>query len=193
MLSLKTDLLTKSYGARRIFPPLSFCLAPGQLGLITGGNGSGKTTLLRILAGLARPSSGHHSLEKSGWHVAYSTADARLDPFLKCKELLQTRLQYKQNILEAYENWHLQPFMETRCEYLSSGQIKRLQHAICFHTPDCNLILLDEALQGLDDKGRQVLIPAMQTALERKQIILAATHQPEFYSALHPQLIELKS
>src|SRR5688500_6819107 len=55
---LKTDSLSKSFGARTLFRGISLSLDDQQhVGLI-GPNGAGKSTLLKILAGLEHPDSG---------------------------------------------------------------------------------------------------------------------------------------
>ncbi|HVJ12601.1 MAG TPA: heme ABC exporter ATP-binding protein CcmA, partial [Burkholderiales bacterium] len=45
-------------GGNKLFPPLSFALAPGETLRAAGANGSGKTSLLRMLCGLLTPSAG---------------------------------------------------------------------------------------------------------------------------------------
>lgn len=45
-------------GGRKLFGPLSFRLAAGELLRVAGPNGSGKTSLLRILCGLLTPTEG---------------------------------------------------------------------------------------------------------------------------------------
>jgi heme exporter protein A len=57
-MRLLVENLTRSFGNRRIFGPLSFEVAPGSVLGIAGANGSGKTTLLKVLAGILRPSGG---------------------------------------------------------------------------------------------------------------------------------------
>ncbi len=57
-LHLQVSGLTKSFGERTLFEPLSFSLSEGErLGLIAA-NGSGKTTLLNLIAGRTEADSG---------------------------------------------------------------------------------------------------------------------------------------
>ena len=48
----------KSYGRRAVLRGVDLSVRPGRTLAIVGPNGAGKTTLLRVLATLARPSSG---------------------------------------------------------------------------------------------------------------------------------------
>ncbi len=54
--------LHKSFGPIRAVDGIDLAIAPGRIYGLLGPNGSGKTTLIRLLAGLARPSSGHASI-----------------------------------------------------------------------------------------------------------------------------------
>ena len=57
--AIVTDHLTKRFGDVAAVDGIDVELAPGRIYGLLGPNGSGKTTLIRLLAGLARPSSGH--------------------------------------------------------------------------------------------------------------------------------------
>jgi ABC-2 type transport system ATP-binding protein len=50
--------LIKTFGPVRAVDGIDLALAPGRIYGLLGPNGSGKTTLIRLLAGLARPTSG---------------------------------------------------------------------------------------------------------------------------------------
>jgi ABC-2 type transport system ATP-binding protein len=56
--ALRTDALTKRYGARAAVDGLSIEVPAGTVCGFVGPNGAGKTTTIRMLLGLARPSSG---------------------------------------------------------------------------------------------------------------------------------------
>src|SRR5262249_40874830 len=67
--------LTRSFGARRVFGPLSFEVTSGSVLGVAGANGSGKTTLLKTLAGLIRPTRGSTKIFLEG-----KSAERAYDP-----------------------------------------------------------------------------------------------------------------
>src|SRR5260221_6870126 len=56
---LRTERLTKNYGAYRALDSLDLSVAPGEVFGLLGPNGSGKTTALRLLLGFLRPTTGN--------------------------------------------------------------------------------------------------------------------------------------
>jgi len=56
--ALETRALTKRFGRLTAVDAIDVALPPGRIYGLLGPNGSGKTTLIRLLAGLARPTSG---------------------------------------------------------------------------------------------------------------------------------------
>jgi ABC-2 type transport system ATP-binding protein len=57
--AIVTERLTKQFGELVAVDAIDLALPPGRIYGLLGPNGSGKTTLIRLLAGLARPTSGH--------------------------------------------------------------------------------------------------------------------------------------
>ncbi len=55
---IRTQNLTKDYGAVRAVRDLSLRLSPDEVLMVLGPSGCGKTTLLRLIAGLERPDAG---------------------------------------------------------------------------------------------------------------------------------------
>jgi ATP-binding cassette subfamily F protein uup len=67
---LSAQGLSKAYGARQLFAPLSFGLFEGERTGLIGPNGAGKSTLLRILAGLDEADEGE-VVRRKGLRLAY--------------------------------------------------------------------------------------------------------------------------
>ena len=59
---VQTRSLTKSYGAKRAVDNLDMRVAAGEIYGFVGKNGAGKSTAMKMMAGLARPTSGEIEL-----------------------------------------------------------------------------------------------------------------------------------
>jgi ABC-type multidrug transport system ATPase subunit len=74
--TIAAENLDKSFSGTPLFSGLSFSASRGLVA-VSGRNGSGKTTLLKILAGLARPTSGRVHIETEG-AAALTPSERRL-------------------------------------------------------------------------------------------------------------------
>src|SRR6195256_2121519 len=63
MATLRTENLTKSYGARTVVRGVSLDLASGEIVGLLGPNGAGKTTTFYMTVGLTGPDSGRVLLD----------------------------------------------------------------------------------------------------------------------------------
>src|SRR4029077_19612529 len=59
---IKTDHLSKHYGALKAVDDVSFQVGPGEVLGFLGPNGAGKTTTMRMLAGFVTPTGGSASI-----------------------------------------------------------------------------------------------------------------------------------
>ena len=78
---LSVEGISKSYGEKIIFNPLSFGINQGQKIALIAKNGSGKTSILNIIAGKDTPDEGNVVFRK-GTRVAYLAQESNLDPKL---------------------------------------------------------------------------------------------------------------
>src|SRR2546430_12970712 len=77
-VSLNLQNVTRSFGHRPVFAPVSFEVSKGLSVVVTGPNGSGKSTLLRMIAGLLPP---------SGGELKVSVGGSELDPVARRQHL----------------------------------------------------------------------------------------------------------
>jgi heme exporter protein A len=186
--------LGKRFGAVTALESVDIDLQDGEALAILGPNGAGKSTLLRLLAGLARPSSG--SLELATAEGAQLVARRRgaarravgfaghatmLYPELSAREnlIFHGRLQgiaspatRADALLEAEG---LTRFAERQAGTFSRGMAQRLTIARALvHDPP--LLLLDEPFTGLDQRAGDRLCSRLIALRGEGRAIALVTH-----------------
>ena len=82
---LSVEGISKSYGEKVIFKPISFGINKGQKIALIAKNGSGKTSILNIIAGEDTPDQGNVVFRK-GTRMAYLAQEPNLNPELTVEE-----------------------------------------------------------------------------------------------------------
>jgi ABC-type multidrug transport system ATPase subunit len=189
-LVLRTRALEKRFGPLVALHPLDLELNAGSALAVLGPNGAGKSTLLRLLAGLARPSTG--SIELHPESESRTRAGRRrcvgllghatfLTPTLTTREnlVLAARLyglaapeQCAERALAAEE---LLPVAERRAGALSRGLAQRAAIArALLHDP--KLVLLDEPWTGLDARSAERLSQRLAAERRAGRALVVVTH-----------------
>lgn len=154
MSLMSMDHISVGYGANTVLRNVSLAIEPGEIVTIVGPNGSGKTTLLRALIGAVRPASGTIS-RKPGLRIGYVPQKLHIDPTLPITVERFLRLpggHTKEACARALEQAGVPDLSQRQMSGLSGGQFQRVLLArALIETPD--LLLLDEATQGLDQPG----------------------------------------
>lgn len=183
----------KSFGLKPVLRGIHLSLYAGQRMALLGANGAGKTTLLRILAGLARPSSGTITLD--GLDLRQQAHQGRCKVgFVAHQPYLYEELTALENLLffaRMYGVEHpaqramlllqrvgLEKKARERVHALSRGQLQRLALArALLHAPP--LLLLDEPDTGLDQDGLALLAALLQEHTCQGGTLLFTTHNLE--------------
>lgn len=183
---LKTDNLSKIYGAKTVLNHVSIHVPKKSIYGLVGKNGAGKTTLMRIICGLAQQSEGSYTLlgksndaavrqhmgmliEKPGIYE-HMTALQNLRYF---SLLFGIQSQDYNRILEMVG---LQNAGKKKARQFSLGMKQRLSIAISLlGNPD--FLILDEPINGLDPEGVYEMRKMLET-LNREQgtTIMIASH-----------------
>ncbi len=146
--------LSVAYGSSEVLSDVSLTVNQGEILTIVGPNGSGKTTLFRALIGSVKPSSGWIIRDKDlkiGYvpqrlHIG-TTLPITVERFLRIqKNNAQISCQ------QALEKAGIQELAQKQVSDLSGGQFQRVMLASAL-LAEPNLLLLDEATQGLDQLG----------------------------------------
>lgn len=204
---LRAHKITKSFGHFAVLKGVDLELRHGEFITLLGPNGAGKTTLLRILATLARPTSG--TLELAGIPLREAKASIRsLLGVISHQTFLYEDLTARENLLfygklydvpnlpqrvnDLLEKVGLERRANDRVRHFSRGMQQRLSIArAILHNPP--VLLLDEPDTGLDRQAADMLqsvIAELATGGEPRSVIMT-THNLERGLAMCDRIIVL--
>lgn len=154
MSLIRLDDLSVSYGAKTVLSGVSLSIEPGEIVTIVGPNGSGKTSLLRALIGAVKPSKGSVT-RTEGVRLGYVPQKLHIDETLPMTVARFLKLPggvKAAAIDKALTQAGVPDLSASQLSRLSGGQFQRVLLArALIGLPD--LLLLDEATQGLDQRG----------------------------------------
>ncbi len=160
--------LSVAYGANTVLRGVDLTLSPGEIVTIVGPNGSGKTSLLRAIIGAATPVEGEVRL-KPGLKIGYVPQRLHIDqtlPITVERFLRLTDRVPRRKCKEALEAAGVPDLLSRQMSQLSGGQFQRVLLArALINTPD--VLLLDEATQGLDQPGSAAFYRQIETVREQ--------------------------
>lgn len=197
-MRLVAENLSRAFGPRRVFGPLSFATEPGRVLGVAGANGSGKTTLVKVLAGLLRPSAGSVGLEdpartgarisvrEAGNAIGWCAPDLALYGELTPAENLEffarvaghpiDRADAEQRI--ALVGLDPKRLRAIRTRFLSTGQRQRLKLAYSVLSGPA-VLLLDEPGSNLDEAGHRAVASIVAEQRGRGSVVLATNDPAE--------------
>ncbi|MEL7257484.1 MAG: metal ABC transporter ATP-binding protein [Pseudomonadota bacterium] len=162
LISVKN--LSAAYGAHTVLRNVSLSLEPGEIVTIVGPNGSGKTSLLRAIIGATVPAGGTVSLQpdvKIGYVPQRLHIDQTL-PITVGRFMRLTDRVAKSTCQEALNAAGVPGLLDRQMSQLSGGQFQRVLLArALLNRPD--VLLLDEATQGLDQPGSAAFYRQIET------------------------------
>ena len=188
---IKTDQLTKRYGALTAVDDVSFQVSPGEVLGFLGPNGAGKTTTMRMIAGFITPTSGSASI--CGHDVATEPLAAKaalgylpegapsygemtVRQFLAFIADLRALegARRRERLAHVIDHLQLQGVLEQTIETLSKGFRRRvgLAQAIVHDPP---VLILDEPTDGLDPNQKHE-VRTLINDMARDKIIVISTH-----------------
>jgi len=195
--------VSKRFAGAAALEHLDLDLAAGASLAVVGPNGAGKSTLLRLLAGLARPSTGEIAI--NGRPPTDRIARAGLG-YLGHATLLSPSLTVRENLVfaarlygvaspheraaEQLAREGLAPLADRPAGALSRGQAQRAAIArALIHAPA--LVLLDEPFTGLDRGAAQRLAARLGDLRARGHTSVLVTHGLEHVRELADEALVL--
>lgn len=189
---IEVRLLVKTYGFNPVLRKLDMDVAAGQFVALLGPNGSGKSTLLRILAALARPTSG--MVKIGGWQLPDEAFAVRRQlGIVSHLPLLYDTLSAEENLRFFAQLYDLPPEQTNELIHsvlsqvglakrakdlvrtFSRGMLQRLTIArAILHDPA--IVLFDEPYTGLDQEASAILDELLQNLAQQNRTIIMTTH-----------------
>ena len=142
-----------AFGGHRVLTGVNLALSAGEIVTVVGPNGSGKSTLLRLLIGAERPDDGR-ILRAPGLRIGYVPQKLAVDRTLPITvaRFLGLAGGGAAERVQALERVGIPELGRRQLAELSGGQFQRaLLAQALVRRPD--LLVLDEAAQGLDQPG----------------------------------------
>ena len=191
MEAIRTESLTKTFGALTAVDRLTLSVAQGEIFGLVGPDGAGKTTIMRLLAAIMEPTSGdawvagHHTVREAGAvsnDIGYMSQRSGLYPDLTVAENIDFYAdiygvprwgrEEKMERLLAFSN--LTSFKRRLAGNLSGGMKQKLGLACALiHTPQ--VLFLDEPTNGVDPSSRRDFWRILYQLLRAKVTIFVST------------------
>ena len=162
MSLIQVEGLSVSYGARTALTDVSLRIEPNEIVTIVGPNGSGKTTLLRAIIGAVKPSVGS-IVQASNLKIGYVPQKLHIDDTLPITVSRFLKLPGGlADVDDVLKQAGVPELEKEQLSQLSGGQFQRVLLArALIGKPD--LLLLDEATQGLDQRGSASFYQQIET------------------------------
>jgi len=183
---------------KKIFSDLGFSIGLNSALIIKGRNGCGKSSLLKIIAGIAKPSSG--KILWGGEDVENFRADFNGDSqFIGHKNFLEQELTVLENLRfytklsdteialqSGLSFFGLMNFSDQKVKKLSAGWQKKVMLARLLCCPAA-VWFLDEPSNNLDKDSSRKLLGLLETRIGEGGLVIIATHDEIFFD-LGPRL-----
>ena len=164
MSLIQVEDLSVRYGARTALSRVSLRVEPSEIVTIVGPNGSGKTSLLRAIIGAIKPFQGR-VVQASSLKIGYVPQKLHIDetlPITVSRFLKLSGGVTAADIDYALTQAGVPELTKAQLSQLSGGQFQRVLLArALIGKPD--FLLLDEATQGLDQRGSASFYQQIET------------------------------
>jgi len=195
--------LSKSFHHYKVHDNFSLNIEKAEKVGLFGPNGSGKTTLLKIISGIMSFEKGrieigdnvikseNHKIRKYTYYMGHSTG---LYLHLTAKEnLLFISKIYKNKEFDldiSLELVGLSNVANRLIKDFSKGMFQRLKLAACIAS-NCDIILLDEPITGLDDEGKILFSKLYEDWIKKNKTIIMISHDRSWLESKTDRILEI--
>lgn len=184
--ALVVEGLAKAFGRVQAVHDVGFALAPGEFVGLVGPNGAGKSTTIKMLSGQLVPDAGRiwvggvdvvadpgGAREKLG----YVPEEPRLYEYLTAREMIAfvAEIRGQGDVEAALTVAGLGDDADRLIREYSQG-MRRKTALACAMVAAPPLLVLDEALNGLDPPSAERVVRALKTACDAGAAVLLSTH-----------------
>ena len=203
MNAVEVCRVSKSFGSHAVLQDISLSIPEGQIYGIVGRNGSGKTVLMKCILGFMRPDLGEITVwgKRIGIDCSFAPQTGMIietPGFLEnesgaanLRYLLRLKAQGKaMTPHQAMTMVGLDPSLKKPVSHYSLGMRQRLGIAqdIMEHP---SLLILDEPMNGLDNRGMENIRSLLLSLREQGITILLASHNPLDIEILCDEVYEM--
>ncbi len=187
---LLANYLSFSRNNVNVFKDINLSIGSGQIKQIKGKNGSGKTTFLKTILNILLPENGEVFWEgkniKKNIFNFYKEITLIMDEPSSTKSLtlidninfwkgFSNSIITKNEVSLLLKAFNLEKYKDTQVMYLSSGEVKKLE-LLRLIIEQKKIWILDEPYNHLDDGSIEILNQTFIDHVEKKGIILFASH-----------------
>jgi ABC-2 type transport system ATP-binding protein len=189
MAALAFENVEKRYGKQAILRGIDLKVSEGEYVGLVGVNGAGKTTLIKMLLDFSQADAGHieifgisHRETQARDNLAYLPERFTPPFYLNGQQFLayMARLHgtkcSQHDLDETIAALDLDPAaLGKPVRTLSKGMSQKLGLAACL-LAQCNLLVLDEPMSGLDPKARAMVEECLLERKQKGQTLFYTTH-----------------
>lgn len=194
MKTIKLNNIKKIYKKNIILNGIDYEFTPGLCYMINGANGAGKSTLLKIIMNLIYPTSGSVALNDN--IIGFVPEKLIMPSYLSIYEFLSQITYIKDDNLDIIDYyldfWSLSKDKNKKLKELSKGMLQKvLITQALLGNPD--VVIFDEALNGLDKTMQNKLINIIKTLKEQNKIIIISTHYEDYYKEVVDKRLRIEN
>ena len=176
--------VVKKYMAKTAVDRISCNVERGQIVAVLGPNGSGKTTMMKMIAGLAKPTSGEILFDgmpigaKTKARIAYMSTEPYFYSYMTAEDIGKYYADFFADFdMQRYKEllMRMELGLKDKAKNMSSGQAAKLKIAVTL-ARKAELYMLDEPLNGIDLIARDHIITTILEAASENVTIMMSSH-----------------